>query len=83
MWLSSVSADAQTVSLKGVAFDNPTIASFMRNLENSQLFGAVDLNRSQTKEFDDNIRLKAFDISCKKILPEQTDKDEKSKKGKK
>lgn len=83
MWLSSISADAQTVSLKGIAFDNPTIAAFMRNLEDSQMFGSVDLNRSQTKAFNDNIRLKEFDISCKKILPEQTDKDEKSKKGKK
>ncbi|WP_020585668.1 PilN domain-containing protein [Desulfobacter curvatus] len=83
MWLSSVSADAQTVSLKGVAFDNPTIAAFMRELENSQMFRAVDLKRSQTKAFYDNIRLKEFDIACKKIVPEQTAKDEKSKKGKK
>ena len=82
MWLSSVAADAQTVSLKGIAFDNPTIAAFMRNLEDSGLFGSVDLNLSRAKEFDDNIRLKEFEISCTKILPEplsdETDKDGKS-----
>lgn len=87
MWLSSVAADAQTVSLKGIAFDNPTIAEFMRNLENSQIIGAVDLKLSRTKEFDNNIRLKEFEISCTKILPEpasdEADKDGKSKKGKK
>lgn len=87
MWLSSVAADAQTVSLKGVAFDNPTIAEFMRNLENSPMFGAVDLKLSRTKEFDNNIRLKEFEISCTKILPEpasdEPDTDGKSKKGKK
>ncbi len=86
MWLSSVTADAQTVSLKGIAFDNPTIAAFMRNLESSQMFGAVDLKLSKTKAFDDNIRLKEFAISCTKIVSEpasdKTKKDGKSKKGK-
>ncbi len=83
MWLSSVAADARTVSLKGIAFDNPTIAAFMRYLESSPIFGAVDLKVSKTKGFGGNIRLKEFEISCTKILPAQTDKDGKSKKGKK
>ena len=87
MWLFSVAADAQTVSLKGIAFDNPTIAAFMRNLENSQLFGTVDLKLSKIKEFDDNIRLKEFEISCTKRLPEpasdETDTGGKSTKRKK
>jgi len=87
MWLSSVAADAQTVSLKGIAFDNPTIAEFMRNLENSQMIGAVDLKLSRTKEFDNNTRLKEFEISCTKRLPDpasdETDKDGTSQKRKK
>lgn len=83
MWLSSLAANAQTVSLKGVAFDNPTIATFMRNLEGSQLFGAVDLKRSQTKVFDGSIRLKEFEITCQKKPPAQTQEDAKPKKGKK
>ena len=83
MWLSSVAADARTVSLKGIAFDNPTIAAFMRKLESSPIVGAVDLKLSKTKGFGGNIRLKEFEISCTKILPKQTDKDGKSKKGKK
>ena len=86
MWLSSVSADAQTVSLKGVAFDNPTIAAFMRNLEDSPMFGTVDLKLSKAKLFHDDIRLKEFEISCTKIVPKsasgETNKDGKSKKGK-
>ena len=86
MWLSRVAADAQTVSLKGVAFDNPTIATFMRNLENSQMFGVVNLKLSRTKEFDNTLRLKEFEISCTKRLPEpasaETGKDGKSRKRK-
>jgi len=87
MWLSSVSADDKTVSLKGIAYDNPTIAAFMRNLENSPVFGAVDLKLSKAKVFQDNIRLKEFAISCTKIVPEsasgETNKDGKSPKRKK
>nr|WP_319494507.1 PilN domain-containing protein [uncultured Desulfobacter sp.] len=83
MWLSSVSAKDQTVFLKGVAFDNPTIADFMRKLESSQLFGAVDLKRSQTKVFDENIRLKEFEISCTRKSPEQADSGETSPQRKK
>jgi type IV pilus assembly protein PilN len=47
------------------------------------LFATVDLKRSQTKVFDDNIRLKEFEISCTKKSPEQTDSDKKSSKRKK
>ncbi|WP_321494631.1 PilN domain-containing protein [uncultured Desulfobacter sp.] len=87
MWLSSVAADSRTVSLKGVAFDNPTIAMFMRNLESSHMFETVDLKLSRTKEFDNTIRLKEFEIYCTKRLtqPESytTNKDGTSPKGKK
>jgi len=87
MWLSSVSADDKTVSLKGIAYDNPTIAAFMRNLENSPVFGAVDLKLSKAKVFQDNIRLKEFAISCTKRVPEpasgETNTDGKSPKRKK
>lgn len=87
MWLSSVAADSRTVSLKGVAFDNPTIAKFMRNLESSQMFETVDLKLSRAKEFDNTIRLKEFEISCTKRLTQpasdKTDKDGRSPKGKK
>lgn len=69
MWLSSVSVDSTTVSLKGVAFDNPTIAAFMRNLESFEMFGAVDLKVSKIKVFNGDIRLKEFEISCKKTVP--------------
>ena len=87
MWLSSVAADSGTVSLKGVAFDNPTIAKFMRNLENSRLFETVDLKLSRAKEFDNTIRLKEFEISCTKMLTElasdKANKGGKSQKGEK
>ena len=80
MWLSSIDADRNIVTLKGVAFDNPTIADFMRNLEQSPLFGLVDLKRSKVKNYAGGVSLKEFEISCSKKQPAS---GKTSKKGKK
>lgn len=78
MWLESLQADANQVLLKGMAFDNPTIADFMRNLEASPLFSGVDLTRSVNRNFEGNIDLKTFELVCTRKI--QT--PEPSKKGK-
>ncbi|HCY85481.1 MAG TPA: pilus assembly protein PilN [Desulfobacteraceae bacterium] len=68
MWLEKLTVNAAQVSLRGIAFDNPTIADFMRNLETSALFASVDLKRSKTKSFDD-VYLKEFELVCEKKKP--------------
>ncbi|MCG8688081.1 MAG: PilN domain-containing protein [Desulfobacterales bacterium] len=86
MWLSSIDADRNKVVLKGVAFDNPTIADFMRNLEQSPLFGVVDLKRSKVKNYAGGVSLKEFEISCSKKQPASAKTSQKGKepnKGKK
>jgi type IV pilus assembly protein PilN len=76
MWLENLKADATQVTVKGIAFDNPTIADFMRNLEKSPLFTNVDLKRSKIKTFEGNIDLKAFELICakKRLVPENPPK---------
>lgn len=64
MWLESLSVEPNQIVLRGVAFDNPTIADFMKNLEASSLFSSVDLKRSVNRNFGENIRLKTFDLVC-------------------
>ncbi len=66
MWLESLKSDGKTVTLTGIALDNPTIADFMRNLEKSPIFENVDLQRSKSKVFQDGLRLKAFEMVCQK-----------------
>jgi type IV pilus assembly protein PilN len=85
MWLESMTADAQKVIVKGVAYDNPTIADFMRNLEASPLFSGVDLRRSVNRIFGENVALKTFELTCtkKKTDAKETQPGKKSgKKGK-
>lgn len=82
MWIEKLKSDSVRVTIKGIAFDNPTIADFMRNLEGSPLFSNIDLKRSKIKTFKGDVDLKSFELICtkKKAAPA---KKKKGKKGKK
>ena len=82
MWLESFKTEKNSVTIKGIAFDNPTIADFMENLEKSSIFGKVDLKTAKMKKFKDGIMLKSFELLCRKEKPEKKEKED-SKQGKK
>jgi len=73
MWLQSLETDKNTVTIKGIAFDNPTIADFMGRLEESETFGfgKVDLKTAKMKKFKDGLMLKSFELLCKKEKPKK------------
>lgn len=81
MWLERMKSDSAHVTIKGVAFDNPTIADFMRNLETSSLFSNIDLKRSKVQKFKEGISLKSFELLCTKktIVPANSDTGKKGK----
>ena len=66
MWLESFKTNENKVTIKGIAFDNPTIADFMEKLENSSIFGKVDLKAAKIKKYKDGIMLKSFELLCTK-----------------
>jgi type IV pilus assembly protein PilN len=78
MWLENLKITDTSVEIKGIAFDNPTIAEYMQKLEASPLFTAVDLKTAQMKKIKDDIQLKSFELLCRKPQPvkivEKTDK---------
>lgn len=76
MWLESFKTEATGLIIKGIAFDNPTIAEFMEKLEKSMLFNKIDLKTAKMKTFKDDVMLKSFELFC------QTEKEAK-KEGKK
>ncbi len=83
MWIEALKADSTKVEIKGVAFDNPTIAEFMKNLEALGWFTQVDLKQSVVRKLNDGHMLKAFELSCMKpVTPEPEETDKKKKKGK-
>ncbi len=82
MWLESFKTDKNSVTIKGIAFDNPTIADFMEKLEKSSLFSTVDLKTAKIKKFKNDVTLKSFELLCRKEKP-QNKETKKSKQGKK
>ncbi len=82
MWIENLKTDEKSVTIRGIAFDNPTIAEFMKKLEKSSLFATVSLKTAKMKKFQDNIKLKSFELLCVKEIPKEK-KTKKSKQGKK
>ncbi len=66
MWFTSFSAVANTISIKGIALDNQTIADFMTRLEESSLFSSVNLDSSKKETYKQTFNLKSFAITCQK-----------------
>jgi type IV pilus assembly protein PilN len=79
MWIESVNADETLVTLTGIAFDNPTIADFMKRLEASDLFSEIDLKQTVSKGFGENVNLKAFELRCRKQPPVTGNTEKKGK----
>ncbi|SMC52008.1 type IV pilus assembly protein PilN [Desulfocicer vacuolatum DSM 3385] len=64
MWITSLKTDAKSVVLKGLAFDNKTVADFMTRIEKSPLFSGVDLKTLQMKQIKGAARIKSFEVFC-------------------
>ena len=78
MWLESFQTNENSVMIKGIAFDNPTIAEFMEKLEKSSFFNKIDLKTAKIKNFKDGVILKSFELLCSKKKSEE-EKQENSK----
>ncbi|OGR15481.1 MAG: pilus assembly protein PilN [Desulfobacterales bacterium RIFOXYA12_FULL_46_15] len=83
MWLESFKTDTAGLTIKGIAFDNPTIAEFMEKLEKSMLFSKVDLKTAKMKIFKDDVMLKSFELLCQTQKSQDVVKKEDLKQGKK
>ncbi|MBF0199763.1 MAG: PilN domain-containing protein [Desulfamplus sp.] len=70
MWITHLSADDRTVNLKGIAFDNKTVADFMTNIETSTYYNASDLKSLQLQTVK-GAKLRVFELVCTKRPPEK------------
>lgn len=81
MWLTYLQTSDAVVTLRGVAFDNRTVADFMTNLEKSSLFKSVDLQTLQMQDMQ-AVKVKTFEVLSQKPLPDtkENKQEERSKK---
>lgn len=76
MWLSSFSAQGNSVKLSGTAIDNKTVADFMTNLQNVEQFKDVNLLMTSRKAYKANVFFKSFSITFNRsqMKPSQENK---------
>ncbi len=73
MWLSSLKQKGHSLSLKGTALDNRTIAQFMDALKESPYISAVNLSNASLKSVSGR-DLKSFSLACSITSPEKETK---------
>lgn len=71
MWFTSFTEMGTTITIKGIALDNKTVADFMGQLERSGLFSAVNLGNLKQEMYPKDLSLKQFDIICNRVPPPQ------------
>ncbi len=81
MWVTYIQTSDTSVVLRGIAFDNRTVADFMTNLENSTLFKSVDLQTLQMQDMQ-AVKVKAFEILSNKA-PRDTKENQQEEQSKK
>ncbi len=80
MWLTNMNTNQSTVMVKGVAVDNQTVADYMTNLEESELFQTVKLTKIVKMDVSDkSLSLKEFVLSFSKSQQAKSDKEAKKK----
>ena len=78
MWLTSVTQSGASLTIKGMALDNRTIAKYMEDLKTSPYISSVNLANTSLKSYAGR-NLKDFSLSCSTAVPgaEQVAKTEK------
>jgi len=71
IWIESLSQSGTSLSLKGTALDNQTVANYMETLKTSPYIGGVNLSNSSLKKYAGR-NLKSFALSCSINIPETT-----------
>jgi len=79
MWFTNLEAKEVVVTIKGFALDNKTVADFMTRLEESKLFDSVNLITLKQQNYNKNINLKGFVISCNKTPHDNAGTDKANK----
>ncbi len=78
MWLTSVTQSGASLTIKGMALDNRTIAKYMEDLKTSPYISNVNLANTSLKSYAGR-NLKDFSLSCSTVVPgvKQVEKTEK------
>ncbi len=74
MWLESLKQQGQSLTLKGTALDNRSIAQFMDRLKESAYISSVTLSSASLKKVSGR-NLKSFSLGCTAVTPDTNEKE--------
>jgi len=80
LWLEALAESGGSLTLRGAAKDNETVADFMVNLEKAEHIQSVDLQSIQAKE-EEGVMLAKFTLNCKTYAFQPEEPVTKGKKG--
>jgi len=73
LWLTSYAENKGSLSLKGTAMDNETVALFMNNLENTDQIKTVDLESATLRDIAQySLKVSDFSLKCTTIAKVET-----------
>ena len=79
LWLTSLSAKGNTISLQGQSLDNELVALFLRSLGDSEYFDNVDLDSTKLGAEKGGLKLVTFRIRAEIVNPKGSAPDEAKK----
>jgi type IV pilus assembly protein PilN len=84
LWLTSYAESKGSLSLRGTAMDNETVALFMSNLEKTEQINTVDLESATQRDIAQyGIKVSDFSLKCTTIAKVETAAKSKTTKAKK
>jgi type IV pilus assembly protein PilN len=65
VWLTNINESAGSVSIEGLAIEHEDVSAFMKSLQKSKYFGAINLKSSnEAKDPSSGVTLYQFKITC-------------------
>jgi len=75
LWLTSVTTDGGTITLKGASLDNELVAVFLRGLSDSEYFADVDLDGTKLEGGSGDLKTVSFGIRANLVTPSDDEEE--------
>ena len=76
IFLTSFQSQGDKLTLKGTALSNNVVSGFMRELEQSKVFGEPALTVIQNEQLENNVRASRFELAVNRAKPKNSDESD-------
>ena len=76
LFLTSFQSQGEKLTIKGTALSNNVVSGFMRELEQSSVFGEPGLTVIQNEQLENNVRASRFELAVNRAKPKDSDESD-------